>query len=122
VRRSLDVCNTAEYAHRRGVIRRDFKPDNVRLGEFGETYVVDWGRARRGRKRADPGQPRPDAQGAWLGTPWYMSPEQAAGRAAVPSIAPMTALTRSRSTSTAPLRWPASDRMVPPPLAGPPAG
>jgi tRNA A-37 threonylcarbamoyl transferase component Bud32 len=85
----LRVCDAISYAHSRGVIHRDLKPDNIMVGKFGEVFVMDWGIARLGDRREaideelvdvalDDGQNRTRV-GTVIGTPAYMSPEQAEG-------------------------------------------
>lgn len=91
--RFLDVCHAIEYAHSRGVLHRDLKPGNIMLGKYGETLVVDWGLAKALGK-SDQFSPNEELVlvpssgssidmtqfGTAIGTPAYMSPEQAIGR------------------------------------------
>jgi serine/threonine-protein kinase len=76
----MQVCRAVSFAHSRGILHRDLKPDNVMLGEFGEIYVVDWGLAVTVRDDADPALPRARDVVAIAGTPAYMAPEMAAVR------------------------------------------
>ncbi len=75
----LKVCDAIAYAHHRGVIHRDIKPENIMIAEFGQVYVMDWGLARLTKSRPASGaRSQMEARGP-VGTPAYMSPEQAAG-------------------------------------------
>ena len=83
----VSVCQTVAFCHQQGVIHRDIKPANIIVGEYGETYLIDWGLA----KSLNETESSQDAAienhsdqnltrvGQSMGTPAFMSPEQAEG-------------------------------------------
>ena len=86
----LDVCQAIAYAHSRGVVHRDLKPENIALDNFGQVIVLDWGLAKLiedgelfHKLSSDAGLTESSMtktlQGDIVGTPLYMSPEQATG-------------------------------------------
>jgi serine/threonine protein kinase/formylglycine-generating enzyme required for sulfatase activity len=106
----LRVCEALSFAHAKGVVHRDLKPENVMVGDFGEVYVMDWGlaratgrpeqhdlrivepfvkssvhTARRDEREEFPDSPLVTMDGDIFGTPMYMPPEQANGKAGLVS-------------------------------------
>ena len=85
----LKICEAVAFAHSRGVVHCDIKPENIMVGEFGQAYLMDWGVARVvdpvafGRDDVLPPERLADDDGTGrmniFGTPAYMAPEQAIG-------------------------------------------
>jgi serine/threonine protein kinase/WD40 repeat protein len=86
------VCDAMAFAHAKGILHRDLKPENIMVGEYGEVLVMDWGLAKVLGGREDVASGRSSAkdmgdygmtlEGEVMGTPQYMSPEQAEGMVA----------------------------------------
>jgi serine/threonine-protein kinase len=132
LQRFVDVCQAVGYAHSRGVVHRDLKPGNIMLGRFGETYVVDWGLARtvdRTEAERIEGEETlhvsadqtgdSTRMGAAVGTPAYMSPEQAAGRwdvlGSTADVYGLGAMLYNLLTGRAPIQddtWPAMQQRI----------
>ena len=82
------IAEAVEAAHEAGVIHRDLKPDNIKVRRDGTVKVLDFGLAKASIDRGEPGEssgptftsPGATAEGIVMGTPGYMSPEQARGR------------------------------------------
>jgi serine/threonine-protein kinase len=96
-----EACTAVEFAHSKKVVHRDLKPSNIMVGDFGEVYVLDWGLARVEGERGPTPTPMEEGissddgmteDGAMLGTPGYMSPEQIEDASAVTSAADVYSL------------------------------
>ena len=75
----VKVCDALSFAHSRGVIHRDLKPDNIMVGSHGQVYVMDWGCAQVIGDDRSIVEGRVDPDGIVIGTVAYMAPEQARG-------------------------------------------
>lgn len=88
----LKICSGVAFAHSKGVLHLDLKPENIQLGDFGEVLIIDWGLAKMmdnesnldsfpaGTMKNSANNAIVTMDGMMKGTPGYMSPEQAAGK------------------------------------------
>src|SRR5262249_29556108 len=137
------ICDAVAFAHAHGVIHRDLKPQNIMLGAFGEVHVMDWGVAKEGgdsppsrRESAVDGEVRSGhtangeqsrlehtVDGAVLGTPGYMAPEQERGEMDLiderADVYALGAIVYFLLTGRAPVREPTSGSDSPPSLKPP---
>ncbi|MBK7152252.1 MAG: serine/threonine protein kinase [Sandaracinaceae bacterium] len=79
----MDVCDAVHYAHSRGILHLDLKPDNVMIGGFRDVYLVDWGVAVSTREQHRGWLPMADEVSEVVGTPSYMAPEMVDRQSAV---------------------------------------
>src|SRR5450755_1546712 len=126
------IAEPLDFAHARGFIHRDLKPDNVMIGAFGEVLVMDWGLAKVGVTRLETAETeiatavrptqnslRVTGQGSVLGTRGYISPEQARGDTEVDprtDIFSLGAILTFMLTGSAPGELPPASGSVPRPL------
>ncbi len=90
----LQVCDAAHFAHSRGIVHRDIKPQNVFIGRYREVYLGDWGLALHAE--------REQRSGALCGTPAFMAPEMARGdRVDAPAPTSISSARRSIASSRA---------------------
>jgi hypothetical protein len=111
VRIAVEVAGALDYAHRRGVIHRDIKPENILLHD-GRALVADFGIALAASKA---GGPRLTETGMSLGTPSYMSPEQAMGEREIgprSDVYALGAVTYEMLTGESPFTGPTAQAIV----------